>query len=1389
MKKLKKMISTLSVASVVASSLCLVAPAAASAATGANNSIFGPNVFVFDQSMSTSDIESDANAVFDIQEDNQFGNDRYALLFKPGTYDVDVKAGFYTQVSGLGQNPDDVLITGSANVDAQWWGGNATLNFWRSFENFAIDPVGNDTKYAVAQAAPMRRMHIKSNMLLFDFDPWWNAGWGSGGFLADSIIDNQIIPASQQQWFSRNNQYGSWSNGVWNMVFVGDSAPPSGTFPQEPYTVVDESPVIREKPYLYIDSNGEYQVFVPDKQTNAKGVSWANGSTPGHSVSINDFYIAQPGTSDAASINAALSSGKNVIFTPGIFHTDDTIRITNPDTIVLGLGMATIIPDNGQIGMTIADVDGVKVAGLLFDAGPQNSPSLLEVGPAGSSLDHAANPTSLHDLFFRVGGDILGLADNVMTINSDDVIGDHFWIWRADHGASVTWGTSSKTGLIVNGDDITMYGLFNEHHSEYQTLWNGERGRTYFYQSEIPYDPPAQADWMSNNGTVNGYASYKVADGVTTHEAWGLGIYSYFRDAAVKLESAIEVPNVPGIKIHHATTIFLSGMAGSEITHIVNQNGGRVYANSPESAMRQTLTEFVGGDAVAPSVPANLSAAAISNSKIELNWTASTDNVGVEGYDIYRNGVLVGYSGTTSYQDGGLSSSTAYTYTVRAKDAASNTSADSNTASATTQSNGGKVDRIGWTATTSTGSNDPYSNLFDDNLNSRWSAGTTMVPGQSLTIDMQAANDITRVVMDSSNSANDYARGYEIYASADGTNWGSAIASGTGTGAVISVDAVAQNVRYIKIVQTGTSGSWWSINEIYVYGTPSVVTPSDTTPPETTIDSSPAAVSNSATATFTFSSNESGTFEASLDGAAFAASTSPLTLTGLADGSHTLQVRAIDAAGNVDATPASYTWTIDTAVTPPQDTTAPETTIDSGPAAVSNSATATFTFSSNESGTFEASLDGAAFTASTSPLTLTGLADGSHTLQVRAIDAAGNVDATPASYTWTIDTAVTPPQDTTAPETTIDSSPAAVSNSATATFTFSSNESGTFEASLDGAAFAASTNPLTLAGLADGSHTLQVRAIDAAGNVDATPASYTWTVETVPPVVSSGGGANLSDNADLQSLELQADGKSLAITPAFQANVTSYTAATEAAQVQVAVKTAHAGATATLAVNGQPISDGKAALKEGDNSLVITVRSAIGLTKSYTVKIHRSAAPTTTTPITFSDLTGHWAEQQILSAAQQKLVSGYPDGTFQPDHTITRAEFTFMLMNALHPEAKGAELAFADKDAIGTWAQAAIAAAVQAGIVQGYADGSFQPNATITRAEMAAMVTRALGITSSAEAAGFSDQAAIPQWAQGAIDVLQAEGFIQGRSDNRFEPNAETTRAEATVLLLRILQK
>ena len=417
------------------------------------------------------------------------------------------------------------------------------------------------------------------------------ARWSSGGFLADSVVDGEVVPASQQQWLSRNSKWSRWSNGVWNMVFVGCTNAPEGNFPNPPYTVVKKTPVIREKPYLCVDRAGEYFVFVPALKTDAQGTSWAAGHTPGKAVPIDQFYIAQPSTTTAAKINAALADGKNILFTPGIYSLDDSLKVNRPDTILFGLGVPSLVAANGKPIISVADVDGVTIAGLILDAGPVNSPCLLEVGAAGSAADHSANPTFLYDLTVRTGGPMAGKNDVGIAINSNHVVADQIWIWRADHGKGAAWNTNpTKNGLVVNGSDVTIYGLFNEHHEGYETLWNGNGGRVYFYQSEMPYDVPDQASWMS--GSVNGYASYKVADTVTSHEAWGVGVYCYFRDAAVKANSAIEAPAVTGHQVHSMTTIWLNGQHGSEISHIINNSGGRVYANSPGNAMRQTMAEW-----------------------------------------------------------------------------------------------------------------------------------------------------------------------------------------------------------------------------------------------------------------------------------------------------------------------------------------------------------------------------------------------------------------------------------------------------------------------------------------------------------------------------------------------------------------------------------------------------------------------------------------------------------------------------------------------------------------------------------------------------------------------------------------------------------------------------
>jgi len=287
----------------------------------------------------------------------------------------------------------------------------------------------------------------------------------------------------------------------------------------------------------------------------------------------------------------------------------------------------------------------------------------------------------------------------------------------------------------------------------------------------------------------------------------------------------------------------------------------------------------------------------------------------------------------------------------------------------------------------------------------------------------------------------------------------------------------------------------------------------DKTAPETTISSAPSATTTATSATFSFVSNESGsTFACKIDSGRWSRCKSPRAYTGLAVKAHQFAVRAKDAAGNVDATPATWSWTVEAQPpaeekppveeeTPPADTTPPDTAISSGPSGTTTATTATFSFTATEAGSsFECKLDGASWAGCTSPKGLSGLAIGSHTFAARAKDAAGNVDATPATRSWTVEEeAPAPPADTTPPDTTISSGPSGVTTATTASLSFTATEAGsTFECKLDSASWASCTSPKGLSALAIGSHTFSARAKDAAGNVDLTPASRSWTVEAEP---------------------------------------------------------------------------------------------------------------------------------------------------------------------------------------------------------------------------------------------------------------------------------------------------
>ena len=559
--------------------------AAANAAGGPKPSAkpnFGPNVLVFDPGMQQAAMQVQIDKIYAVEQHSEFGPARYAVLFLPGKYHLDVPVGFYTQVLGLGATPDDVQITGNVRSDASARNNNATTTFWRAAEGFSVTPAGGTMQCAVSQAVPFRRMHVRGNMVLHQ-----HRGWASGGWMSDTLVDGNVDSGTQQQWISRNSDWGSWTGSNWNMVFVGVPHPPAGEWPAPPYTKVAQTPIVREKPFLEVDAKGNWSVRVPALQTDSAGITWRGGSTPGRSIALNRFYIARPDVDTAASINAQLARGKHLLFTPGIYDLAEPIRVTRPNTVVMGLGFATLRPTQGTAAMTTADADGIEIAGLLFDAAPEKSPVLLEVGPQTSSASHAKNPIALHDVFFRVGGAGVGRTQVNLRINSNDTIVDHTWIWRADHGAGVGWtSNTSDNGLVVNGDRVTIYGLFVEHHQQFQVLWNGNAGRTYFYQSEIPYDPPDQASYTSAPG-VNGWASYKVADTVTSHEAWGLGIYSVFRHPNVTLTRAIEVPRKPDVRFHHMITVALDDKG--EISNVIDDKGGPTSIN-PRTTPR--VTEF-----------------------------------------------------------------------------------------------------------------------------------------------------------------------------------------------------------------------------------------------------------------------------------------------------------------------------------------------------------------------------------------------------------------------------------------------------------------------------------------------------------------------------------------------------------------------------------------------------------------------------------------------------------------------------------------------------------------------------------------------------------------------------------------------------------------------------
>ncbi len=585
---------------------------------GVNISAFGPNICVFNDTMSQTSIQTDLNSISarQVPISSQFDSDRYAVLFEPGTYGSDTdplvfQVGYYTEVAGLGYMPQDTVINGAIDVFSNSCAPgtskcNSADNFWRSMSNLTlnVDLPGSPPAYAppvadargpgctnteeswsTSQADPIRRVIVNGSLVFQDYCA--SNDYASGGFIADSRVSRDLDFYGNQQYMVRNSDIGGavgCPQGLWNIVYSGVEGAPSPVLSGqcEQNTVLSTSPVTEEEPFLYWDGDHRYSVFVPAVQHDSSGPSWVSGKEAGTSVPLSTFFVANPSTPTPV-INAALTLGRNLILTPGIYKLDRPIVVNRPNTVVLGQGFATLVPEHGNAAVAIASNNGVKLSDLIIDAGPVNSPVLLSVGTSTRSLRTASDPDLIQDVFFRIGGAettpvgaTVSLLDNAANSIIDDV-----WAWRADHGKLVGWTANrASTGVAVTGDDVTAYGLAVEHYQKYEVVWSGQGGTDVFFQNELPYDPPSQSAWMADPNQ-DGYPAFFVASNVKTFQGYGMGSYVVFISTSATLHDTqvFEVPETPGVQFHHVIAVWIGGSGGDD--SIINGVGGPVTSTTP----------------------------------------------------------------------------------------------------------------------------------------------------------------------------------------------------------------------------------------------------------------------------------------------------------------------------------------------------------------------------------------------------------------------------------------------------------------------------------------------------------------------------------------------------------------------------------------------------------------------------------------------------------------------------------------------------------------------------------------------------------------------------------------------------------------------------------------
>lgn len=572
---------------------------------------FGPNVTIFDPSMDVAAINSRLRAL--AAQSDGFDDARSAVYFKPGTYGsdagrfhpataqghVDSPVGFMMTVQGLGAAPGAVTLNGNLRVGSPQTGALAT--FWRSLANLKINPIQADLpaftmRWNTSQASSLRRVHVAGHLDL-------TGGVSFGSYVANSRVEGDLrfgagwvqdrnppstgtVEGGPAQFMVRDGALGGVQGREVSLVFSGVEGAPATAFAPGDKTSLATTAVSRDAPFLYLDGT-QYKVFVPAVARNTRGVHWGTVASDGVALPIGDFFIGRPEHS-AATLNAALQDGKHLLLTPGVYRIDQPLRVRHANTVVLGMGLATLTPTQGTAAITVDDVTGVVLASLVVDANTTRSEVLVQVGSASGRAGDAANPSSLIDVYVRVGGPSAGRVGTAVVVQQNHVVIDHSWIWRGDHGNAGTTGWAINTAdhaLEVNGNDVHAVALFAEHFQKTQVLWNGERGRTVFMECEPPYDPPSQAAWM--NGSENGYACYQVADHVTTHEGVGLSNWALFFASfgpppnQVYAHSAVKAPVVPGVRFTNTTAGLIAGVGGFK--HVFNSLGEPTDHTGPAS--------------------------------------------------------------------------------------------------------------------------------------------------------------------------------------------------------------------------------------------------------------------------------------------------------------------------------------------------------------------------------------------------------------------------------------------------------------------------------------------------------------------------------------------------------------------------------------------------------------------------------------------------------------------------------------------------------------------------------------------------------------------------------------------------------------------------------------